>query len=1218
MPGNTEQVNYSYTGDVVSLKRATKDALSLLSQYQAEINRLSQQDAFGKNAKASNSFQSAVRSTTRLVEQLDKKLKSVAAVQTPSFSAPLKGISSGFAGVNKVFDNVRNSTSLTTKEVRVLTSQLKNAQAGFKSNSADVETLVSKEVKFQSTLASLREKSENFRNSLESMKHSVSGAFNPLLSKLNTLQNPFVKVVSTIQTFKSKFSESFGRVRQMADAVTSAFRRVKQSEDDVANSANKASTSHVALGNNISKISKEVDSESDLLNEEKDTLKTKDKQINTSSSSHDTFSAIIKHFTTVIKTEIAHLNKLTSSFKKLAPSITNISNLFRSLKGFIIGSGLAEAAKQSINYAENLNLFNVALGEAAGTGRQFVSQMQELYGMDPSNLMRYAGNFYQLADAISMPDEASANLALGLTKATNDIASLFNVDVEKVFSDLSSGMMGMSRAVRKYGMDIRSVTLQQTALSLGITENVENMSEANRQGLRFITMMKQAVNASGDFAKTIEQPANQLRIFKEQMSQLGRSIGNLFITPLATAIQYINGFVMALRVAITFIGTLLGYTEDMSDTGSTMEDTADNINGIGSSAGKASKALKKFLAPFDELNVMQSKANSGGGGGGISSELLNPAIQDAIAEMKWKLEDIKMKANEVRDSILKFFGFKVDAGSIISWDSKTFENNLIKKFPKWSKTIKAVFANWSKIVEGFKAVLKALGVVAKAVWDKVAGFLGKFINDDTVSTFVSDLGKSLSDLASYITDNSDAIADFIVTVMSIVSVAAILAGVATTVGSVVARIAGIASVIIPLTSYMGYFINKINALSLAMLVLYSNSESFAESFNNLMTSLWTNLQPVLYNIQNLFVTIWESIQMLWEEHVQPMLDKTGEALSSVLETISSLWQNCSVIVADFVSLLETTWIEIIEPIFIALCDIVEDVMETFQILWDEFLGPIIKEIGNSVENMWTKYLKPTMDSIIRIIGNVIDIIMVLWNVVLAPLVKFLTTTLAPVFNAVFQYVWAIIEWVFGNMFNVVSMLFGVFTGVTDFIAGVFTGDWRKALSGLLNIFVSLGNGIIGALENTANYVIKIINSMISYIGDGVKGLINGLGGVVEDIASFLGYNINLSVSWKTPKIPTVSIPRIPKVALANGGVVTSPTAAMIGEGRYDEAVIPLGNSPQMRDLVNEIAEAVKSNGSDTDMVPVQVYMDGDLFFETMARKNRTATIRTGVNPMLGG
>ena len=872
------------------------------------------------------------------------------------------------------------------------------------------------------------------------------------------------------------------------------------------------------------------------------------------------------------------------------------------------------------------------MGDAVDKGRDFVNQMQEVYGMDPSNIMRYAGNFYQLADAIKMPDEAAANLSLGLTKATNDIASLFNVDVETVFENLSSGMQGMSRAVRKYGMDIRAVTLEQTALKYGIEGSVDSMSEADRQALRFITMMEQAKNATtqlgksvdgntqvmGDFANTIEQPANQLRIFKEQISQLGRSIGDLFIVPLRNALQYINGFVMAIRTAITFIGALIGSTNDLGDSTSSLDGAADGVDAIGSAAAGAAKEMKKFLAPFDELNVMQSNKSSDSVSGSASDNALDPKLQEAIANMSFGLEDIQMKANKVRDAILSFLGFEVDAGNIISWDASTFEANLIEKFPQWTQTIQAIFDNWSDIVKGFEGVFDSLGIVAEKVWGRITNFVGKFVSDDTVSSFISDLDTSLENLATTITNNSDSIADFFVALPLILAGIKGVSSVVNIIKDVSTALSGVSTASTGLSTILSPTVGWIIAIVAAIALLYTNSSSFATAFDSLMVSIWEGLQPVLANIQSLFETIWTSLQTLWSEHVQPMLDSTGQALAPVLGTLETLWLVFSTIIADVVSLLETAWTEIIEPIFIALCDIIGDVMEVFQILWEEFLGPIIAEISSSVMNMWNTYLKPIFDKIINIISDIIDIFMVLWNVVLAPLIEFLVTVLAPIFQAVFQGIWAVVEFVIKLILNIIDTLLGVFAGVTEFLSGVFTGDWKKALSGLLNIFVSLGNGIISVFEDAANFVINIINSLIAFISDGVKGLLNGLTGVVEDIAKFLGYEVDLSVTWTTPQIPTLSIPRIPNVALASGGVVTSPTYAMVGEGRYDEAVIPLGNSPQMQDLVSQIANAVQGGSTESDTVPVQVYMDGDLFFETMARKNRAATIRTGVNPMMGG
>ena len=913
-------------------------------------------------------------------------------------------------------------------------------------------------------------------------------------------------------------------------------------------------------------------------------------------------------------------SKLNVSFNFLRDMTKGIGQAFQAIVGINFGQWLQQTASESIEYAENLNLFNVALGESVNQGIEFVSRMQEIYGMDPSNLMRYAGNFYQLSDAIDMPSEATANLSLGLTKAANDLASLFNVDIETVFNDLSSGMQGMSRAVRKYGMDIRTTTLQQTALSLGITEQVENMSEANRQGLRFITMMHQARNASGDFARTIEQPANQLRIFKEQMSQLGRAIGDLFVGKLAVAMQYINGFVMALRTAISFIGSLFGLfsTGSFEGVSEGAEEAAEGVAAIGESAGGAAKELKKFLAPFDELNVMQSKNTGGGGGGGsLNSDIMDPAIMEAIGGMSLKLEDVRMKANEVRDSILKFFGFKVDAGKIISWDADSFEANLIDKFPGWTATIQAVFDNWGRIVDGFKTVLLSIGTVLDTLVDKIKGLLGGLVTDDSASEAIDGLGGSLNKLGRGIESNADTIADVVLIITALVGAFKAISGVASLVNSLVTAFQALGASGGAVLSTLGSIVMWVGIIVGAIVLLYTNSESFASSFNSLMSAFVEGLIPILESIKTLFVTIWEGLKQLWFEHVQPMLKDTGDALAPVLGTIASLWKNCSVIISDFVKILQHAWTSVIQPIFAFICDVVGDVMNVFQILWENFLGPIIEQIGNSIQRLWTTYLKPIIDKIIQIVGDVISIVDVLWKKRLGPLVEFLANILAPAFRVCFQAIWSVVEFVMSMIFNVINTLLGMFAGVTQFLSGAFAGDWRKALSGLLNIYVSWGNGIIGVLENALNFCVSLLNTFIAAAVGGLKGVINGLGDLVEGLGEVLGQNWDIRVNWSVPQIPAVSVPRIPQAALATGGVVTSPTYALIGEGRYDEMVLPLGNSPQVQDLINRIAEA-KTSVTGSDMVPVQVFLNGEVIFEDVVQRARSAMISTGMNPLLGG
>lgn len=451
-----------------------------------------------------------------------------------------------------------------------------------------------------------------------------------------------------------------------------------------------------------------------------------------------------------------------SSFIRLAAQALGVRNIMVMLTSIPLGKWLADGVNQSIAYTENLNLFTVAMGNAYDRGIAFVQQMSELYGMDPSNLIRYAGNFYQLADAIDMNSIAAANISLGLTKMSNDIASLFSVPIETVFENLSSGMQGTSRAVRKYGMDIRTTTLQQTALSLGITEQVETMSEANRQGLRYITMMRQAENASGDFARTIETPANQLRIFKEQMAQLGRAIGDLFITPLTIAISYVNGFVMALRMIIQFIGSVLGLVNSVtstitgSDTADTVDDIAASVGGVGGAAKKAATELKKMLAPFDELTLLQQPETDAGGGGGGGAGLgalgtMDPAILHAIESMQVQLENVRMRANEVRDAILSFLGFEVDGSQIIKWNPETLKQNLMSVFPEMTGYIEGVFTLWSTIFESLGIVWQSVVELIADVWSNLLQPVFERVGETLGSTIAEHVIPILTKLIEVIT-----------------------------------------------------------------------------------------------------------------------------------------------------------------------------------------------------------------------------------------------------------------------------------------------------------------------------------------------------------------------------------------------------------------------------------------------------------------------------------
>ena len=1090
MADEVERVEYEFVGDVSSLKSASSTAIDLLQKYSDSIKRAATTDAFAASKKSTASMNASLNRLGKDLTKIQDKLKGVGDVKLPTGSAPMQAMTDTLRTLSNQFERVSTSSNLTSKDMKELRSQVEAARATIQSSAPAVDKLVDSEQRFQNVLGAVQSKVDKFRQVMENTKGSLNNAFSPIASKLQVFSTLFDGISQKVQSFKDKAAIAFSRVSQLADTCASAFRRNSQEAD-------KDKDAHSSLSSLLDKLTAKFKKTSDTANEAANATKKQ--------------GDAAKKATAQNKGLTAALGALSGGFGKVVKAGLSI------IGGVKVGEWLSNAAKQSINLTENLNLFSVAMGKSLDKGLQFVDAMQEIYGMDPSNIYRYAGYFYQLTDAIGMADEASASLSLSMTKAANDIASLFNQDIETVVNNLASGMQGMSRAVRKYGMDIRATTLQQTALAYGITEQVESMSEANRMALRYITMMNQVRNATqqvskstkdagntvGDFANNIETPANQLRIFKEQITQLGRAIGNFFVVPLGKALAYINGFIMALRMAINFIGSLLGIVQKDAQqitAGSDLDGTAKSISGIGSAAKAAKKQMDQLVAPFDELNILQEQqADSSGGGGGLGTDTLDPNLLKALQDMELSLDNIRMKANKVRDAILEFLGFKVDAGKILGWDYDTFIENLKEAFntlPKW----------FQDLVTGIVDIVRG---IVEPLWGNIV--------KPVIDTIISGIRYAFETLRSPISD--------------------------------------------------------------------------------LFSTLFADLKDIVYN------------------DLKPAIEAVGNFLKPVLLTVSSLWQNVINMLSATVSTLQRVWSASIKPILDAAFLAVQNLFNYLGTAWESIIGPLMEYIGAGLETLWNDQVLPICELIIDIVGNIVEIILGLWNNVLIPIVTWLTTTFGPTFSKIFQGIWSIVQSVFTYIGNIIQGLLQALKGLTDFLAGVFTKDWTRAWKGLVNVFIGLGNAVLSAAEGVINGIITLVNKAIAFIYNAVVDLINALLDGLSFIMRVLGIGADLSIGAPPPQIPTVSFPRIP--LLAQGGVVDSPTMAMIGEGQYDEAVIPLGNSPQMQDLVQQIADAVNKPDDNAPQPPVEVrvYIGGKEWDAEVYQSARRGATTVGAQPV---
>lgn len=356
--------------------------------------------------------------------------------------------------------------------------------------------------------------------------------------------------------------------------------------------------------------------------------------------------------------------KFTSGLKAL--NVAAVAITFRKIGHFI-----AQAVTESNKYQEDLNLFTVALGQYAAEAQNYAEKVSDVLGIDPAQWLRNQGVFNTLLTGFGDTAERAQLMSQNLTQLGYDISSFFNISIEDAMQKLQSGISGELEPLRRLGYDLSQARLEQTALNLGIKESVANMTQAEKAELRYYAIMTQVTTAQGDMARTLEAPANQLRILQAQLTQAARAIGNIFIPALNAILPYAIAVVQVIREIANALANLAGFklTEvDYSGVNSAAVGAGSLADNLDDAAG-AAKKLKQYTAGFDELNVFAPNTGSGsgagaGGAGGFDFDLptydfLGDAVQTRIGEIKKMIEDTLAEITTIVS------GFMLAVGAIL-------------------------------------------------------------------------------------------------------------------------------------------------------------------------------------------------------------------------------------------------------------------------------------------------------------------------------------------------------------------------------------------------------------------------------------------------------------------------------------------------------------------------------------------------------------------------
>lgn len=765
--------------------------------------------------------------TKEIKDSISQKLNSIDAGQLPQVSDGLEKIKNALqsmagldlksTGINSTINALQRltSTDLTNFDTAKISgiSDALSKFANIPDISSSVNRLVSSLAKLSasggsigtvtSTLPVLGDAVSKFVANA-SNAGAVSGQLNTFiasLAKLATAGNKTGQTASQLDSL-SQATLNFFNVMKNAPEISANTLRMTEALAQLANSGSKANaaTNMVTSGFNRlssagrgitgigSRIASAVSGASNSLLSYGNTATGTAKK--TSNLVSQLTSLYIKFFT--LSRIIKSVWKSVSSASDYVETLNYFNSAFDQVTDGLDTSGWEDAgAKSAEEYVGSFEkrakeLTKKLTGfEVSDAGDLMRSQSGSL-GLNPDDTMNYQATYAQMASSMGATADNATKLSQVLTEIGGDLASVKNLDFNDVWQDMASGMVGMSRALDKYGINIRVANLQQELYNLGIDTTVAKLNQSDKAILRTIVILNSSKYAWADLAETINQPANQVRMLKSNFEALARSIGTLLLPIVAKVLPYLNGITIAVERVFSGIARLLGIklsdyvssTKTASIDMDSMANASDNAaSGLGN-ADKNAKKLKKSLSvlPFDELNQLNSdkttKNSSSSGSGGATPHI--PALDDALADAISNYQKVwdeafggmenkaQQVANKITDAFEKIRKAAKPTTNAIKklWNEglsklgnfsinalKNLWKNYLKPMGNWALSDNSGLPrffkitndilnkiNWSKLQTVLKNFFEMLQKPTKFVWTGLMDFYENFLKPISVWT----------------------------------------------------------------------------------------------------------------------------------------------------------------------------------------------------------------------------------------------------------------------------------------------------------------------------------------------------------------------------------------------------------------------------------------------------------------------------------------------------
>lgn len=692
------------------------------------------------------------------------------------------------------------------------------------------------------------------------------------------------------------------------------------------------------------------------------------------------------------------------------------------------------------------NVVDVTFPSMSKQVDKFAQSAAASFGLSETMAKKFTGTFGAMAKAFGFNEQAAYEMSTALTGLSGDVASFYNISQDEAYTKLKSVFTGETETLKDLGIVMTQNALDAYAMANGYGKTTQAMSEAEKVALRYKFVQEQLSLASGDFIRTSDGWANQVRILKLQFDSLKATIGQGLINVLTPVIKVINiiiGKLMSLANAFKALTAMFsggkGSGGGASVAAAGMENVAESadkagaaMGGAGGAAKKAAKDIKTSTSGIDELNIISPDTNSGSGGGGgtgggyaVDEFDMGDIDTSAIDEMDSKYQGLIDRAKELA-SIFKD-GFKIGLGDT------------------------AVFDSIKQSIQGIKESLHDI-FTDKTVAQSANRFANLFAYNagKSVGAMVS-VGASMADnllggIDKYLKQNSQRIKNYLVSMFDIGSRVAIITGKVTTAWAKVFEAFRSDDAKQITADIIGIFTNTFMGVTelcatLSVDLLDAFTYPFVANQDLIKTTLedtFSTVAPIFSEIKSIIDEVFTKLGETYDSHVAPMIESFKQGFTEI-----------------YTKLLE---------------------------LYNQYILPIINGIATKFAEFRESHLSPLIDKFSEFAGKVAEAITAVWENFLKPFILWFEETAAPI---VAEFIQGAIDRFFEfyeGVTETLGYIFDALGGLMDFIKGVFTGDWQLAWEGLKNLLISAWK----AMETAVDTIFNTIKSNIFLIFENIK------------------------------------------------------------------------------------------------------------------------------------